>query len=201
MQTPAAIPQRVAADNLRQTRGHYVTGIRQRKRKRHRRPVRACAPACRKGARGCQTRARYKARASDCERPPGPAEFRGHCARLRAIHHGLHKLPANPEVLCTRIDVDRADASNHGTLIKAIAAHNPAISFRHHAVKIGARKHHRKQADSSLWLGKITRKTVGRVNRGKDVEANPPANGAILRSGNPNHNVRPCFLRHSLDPL
>jgi hypothetical protein len=42
---------------------------------------------------------------------------------------------------------------------------------------------------------------MGRIDRGKGVEANRPAYGAILWFGNPNHNVRSCFPRHTLDRL
>ena len=43
-------------------------------------------------------------------------------ALVRAIHHRLHELTANPEVLSAGINRDWADPLNHGPLIKDITA-------------------------------------------------------------------------------
>jgi hypothetical protein len=62
-------------------------------------------------------------------------------AVVRAIHYRLHELTANPEILCAGINRDWTDTSNHGPLIKDIAANDPAPAFRHDAIQAGARKH------------------------------------------------------------
>src|ERR1700722_284456 len=50
-------------------------------------------------------------------------------------HHRLHQLAPNAEVLCAGIDGNRANASDHGTFVEAIATHDAAAAFRHHTVK------------------------------------------------------------------
>src|SRR5262249_35510180 len=97
-------------------------------------------------------------------------------AFVRTIHHGLHQLAANPEILRAWIDGDRPNRTNRRTLIQAIAPNNLPIDLRHNAVEIGLGKHHRKHSGTGLRPGKIARETVGRINRGKGVVANPPAN-------------------------
>jgi hypothetical protein len=84
----------------------------------------------------------------------------GGTALARAIHHRLHQLTASPEVLCAGVDGDRAETSDHGTLVKDIATHNRAIDFRYHAVEAWAGKQHREQAGRNLCPGEIARETV-----------------------------------------
>src|SRR5271165_2850039 len=84
---------------------------------------------------------------------------------MSAVHHSLHQLAADPEILHAGVDGDGADAANHGALIEAIAANDAAVGFSYHAVEARARKHHRKEADGGLWPWKIARETVRRADR------------------------------------
>src|ERR1700679_1312767 len=82
-----------------------------------------------------------------------------------AIHHRLHKLAANPAVLCTGVNGDWARPSNHGPFVKDITANEPATAFCNHAIDTGAREQPGKQARRSFGSRKVARKTVGRADR------------------------------------
>ena len=125
----------------------------------------------------------------------------GSAPLVRAIQRRLHELTSDTEVLYARVDGDRAKASNHGTFIEAVAADDPAVVFGDDAIEAGVRKHHGEHASSSVRVGKIAGKTVGRADRGEGVEANLPGDEAVFRFGGPNCNVRPCFVRHALVPF
>ncbi len=59
---------------------------------------------------------------------------------VRAVHRGLHELTSDTEILCAWVDGDRAKASNHGPLIEAVAAYDPAVVFGDNAIEAGVLK-------------------------------------------------------------
>ena len=85
---------------------------------------------------------------------------------------------------------NRANASDHGTFVEAIATHDAASAFRHHAVKARTGKQHRKQAGGGLRSGKIARKAVLRTEFGEGFVSNLTADGAVIRRGGTNHHLR-----------
>ena len=125
----------------------------------------------------------------------------GSAPLARSVHRGLHELTSDTEVLYAWVDCDRANASNHGAFVEAVAANDPAIVFGNDAVEAGARKPHGKHTDGSFRVGKIAGKAVGRTDRGEGFETDLSGDEAVLRCGGPNYDVRPLLLRHVLVPF
>jgi hypothetical protein len=57
--------------------------------------------------------------------------YSGSATITGAIHYGLHKQPANPHILCSRVNCDGSNAANDGALVEAVAADNPAVNLCH----------------------------------------------------------------------
>ena len=113
-----------------------------------------------------------------------------------SIHHSLHEAAADASALSIWIDGDGPDSCNGGTLIKAVASYDSAFAFGYHAIETGGGKHRGKDADGSVWAGKITRETVRPVEREERVVANLPAWETVLRDGWTEFQVRLWFWLH-----
>src|SRR5580704_6609011 len=98
---------------------------------------------------------------------------------LRSIHHRLHQLPSNTNVLCARVDGNRADTAGRGTLVEAIASYDAAPDFRHHTVEARTGKHHRKYAGRRFRAWEIARKSMSCIDVQEGIVANLAADRTV----------------------
>jgi hypothetical protein len=125
-------------------------------------------------------------------------------ARSEMIERGLHQAAADPLLLNLGIDGDRPDAGDRRALIGEITTNDPAIAFRHDAVKcrVGERPRHRSGRD--LDRGVRAREIVMIVERLEsavgDLAACPRIRGfgASNRNG---HRFLHCRFTRLVRPL
>jgi hypothetical protein len=111
-------------------------------------------------------------------------------ACTRSIHHSLHELPPNAGILGSGVDCNRAYASDHGTLIEAIASNNAASYFGHNTVEAIVSEQRRKDTGGRFRPRKIARETVSPVNAGEGLVADFAAIGTIILRSDANHYFR-----------
>lgn len=100
-----------------------------------------------------------------------------------AIQNGLHQFSPHAAVLEIGIDSDGSDAGNGGPFIEAIAAGDPTVDFRDHAIETRMGKHVREHRNGDAGIREIAGKSVLPVNIVKRVKANVPAGFRVVRSG------------------
>ena len=61
---------------------------------------------------------------------------------LSSVHHRVHKLAPDAEVLYAWVDSNRSNTSDQGTLVETIASRDATLAFRDYAVKARTRKKH-----------------------------------------------------------
>ena len=126
--------------------------------------------------------------------------YASRAAFIRPIDHRLHQHSSDAEVLRIGIDSDGADAGNDGAFVKCIAPHDTALDFRHDAVETRMGEHLRNNADGHFRPGKVARKVVCGVDRGKGPVADLTADENVLRQCRTYDHARWRFRGHTLDP-
>jgi hypothetical protein len=98
-----------------------------------------------------------------------------------AAQNVLHQTPAHATVLSRRIDGNRPNAGNAGSLIKEIAADDSALVFGDDRVKARMCQQSRQQTARYCWRGKVRREVMSRGNRPEGFIANITAGWGVSR--------------------
>src|ERR1700722_4071346 len=103
-----------------------------------------------------------------------------HLARRRPIDHVLHQTTADTLVLHGRINGDRANADDCGTLIQEVAADDSSISLGYDAVAAGRLQQHTEQADCSFRGWKFPGERMRIIDRAECSIADLAASAGVI---------------------
>src|SRR5438309_8789375 len=99
------------------------------------------------------------------------------------VDHRLHQQASHTPILRSRIDRDRSDSCNRGTLIQAIASYNLAVDFCDDAVETGMGEKRLQQTDADFSRRNIGWETMLFVDCGESFITDPTAKVCILARG------------------
>src|SRR5271155_1917220 len=117
----------------------------------------------------------------------------GEIARPGSVQHSLHEFPAYTRILGGWINGNRSNARNGIALVKTVAAGDPSILFRNHAIEAGMREYPPQNVHPYAGCWNVRRKIVIRADFVEGVVAYLSTDLRIFgRRGSDNHTVRQC---------